>query len=207
MNCKYFPLFHICVFTFLMVSFDAQTFFMFIVLIFSFIDCYLMLSIYSFLTWGKWLGCNIKVDEKRSWVLYSCCSRKKSIGRRISKKEAVIWGQNKDLDEGREKYNPASSQLSHWLTKVNTPTPAAWQRKSWIPPIKRLHYSEHFLHTTYYTPVFLCGKSHGQRNLVGYSLWGCKSQTWLSDETSNTILEKYFWLNFQEIGCKDRQFH
>ena len=114
MNCKYFPLFHICVFTFLMVSFDAQTFFMFIVLIFSFIDCYLMLSIYSFLTWGKWLGCNIKVDEKRSWVLYSCCSRKKSIGRRISKKEAVIWGQNKDLDEGRQKYNPASSQLSHF---------------------------------------------------------------------------------------------
>ena len=24
------------------------------------------------------------------------------------------------------------------------------------------------------TPVFLPGKSHGQRNLMGYSLWGCK---------------------------------
>ena len=24
------------------------------------------------------------------------------------------------------------------------------------------------------TPVFLLGKSHGQRSLVGYSLWGCK---------------------------------
>ena len=24
------------------------------------------------------------------------------------------------------------------------------------------------------TPVFLAGKSHGQRNLVGYSPWGCK---------------------------------
>ena len=24
------------------------------------------------------------------------------------------------------------------------------------------------------TPVFLPGKSHGQRNLVGYSSWGCK---------------------------------
>ena len=23
-------------------------------------------------------------------------------------------------------------------------------------------------------PVFLSGKSHGQRNLVGYSPWGCK---------------------------------
>ena len=24
------------------------------------------------------------------------------------------------------------------------------------------------------TPVFLPGESHGQRSLVGYSLWGCK---------------------------------
>ena len=24
------------------------------------------------------------------------------------------------------------------------------------------------------TPVFLRGKFHGQRSLVGYSLWGCK---------------------------------
>ena len=27
------------------------------------------------------------------------------------------------------------------------------------------------------TPVFLTGKSHGQRRLVGYSLWGRKRQT------------------------------
>ena len=26
------------------------------------------------------------------------------------------------------------------------------------------------------TPVFLPGKSHGQRNLVGYSPWGCKRE-------------------------------
>ena len=32
------------------------------------------------------------------------------------------------------------------------------------------------------TPIFLPGESHGQRNLVGYSLWGCKSRTWLSDQ-------------------------
>ena len=32
------------------------------------------------------------------------------------------------------------------------------------------------------TPVFLPGKSHGQRSLEGYSPWGCKkSWTWLSD--------------------------
>ena len=33
------------------------------------------------------------------------------------------------------------------------------------------------------TPVLLPGKSHGQRNLVGYSAWGRKSQTRLSDFT------------------------
>ena len=31
------------------------------------------------------------------------------------------------------------------------------------------------------TPVFLPGKSYGQRNLVGYSPWGHKGQTRLSD--------------------------
>ena len=30
------------------------------------------------------------------------------------------------------------------------------------------------------TPVFLPGKSHGERNLAGYSPWVTKSQTWLS---------------------------
>ena len=28
-----------------------------------------------------------------------------------------------------------------------------------------------------YTPVFVPGKSHGQRSLVGHSPWGCKSRT------------------------------
>ena len=31
------------------------------------------------------------------------------------------------------------------------------------------------------SPVFLPVESHGQRSLTGYSLWGRKSQTWLSD--------------------------
>ena len=36
------------------------------------------------------------------------------------------------------------------------------------------------------TPIFLPGESRGQRSLAGYSPWGCKSWTWLSDETTNT---------------------
>ena len=31
------------------------------------------------------------------------------------------------------------------------------------------------------TPVFLPGESHGQRSLMGYSPWGCKSWTRLSN--------------------------
>ena len=37
------------------------------------------------------------------------------------------------------------------------------------------------------TPVFLTGKSHGQRNLASYSSWSHKSQTWLSDYTATTV--------------------
>ena len=44
-----------------------------------------------------------------------------------------------------------------WLRKIS------WRRK-WQP-----------------TPIFLSGKSHGQRSLVGYSPQGCKSRIWLSD--------------------------
>ena len=45
---------------------------------------------------------------------------------------------------------PAKHEFDLWVGKV------PWRRK-WQP-----------------TPVFLPGKSHGQRNLVGYSPWGHK---------------------------------
>ena len=41
------------------------------------------------------------------------------------------------------------------------------------------------------TPVFLPGKSCGQRSLVGYSPRGCKSQTRLSDYTTTTTTTIY----------------
>ena len=39
------------------------------------------------------------------------------------------------------------------------------------------------------TPVFLPGKAHGQRSLAGYSPWGCKSQTLLSNCPATTVWE------------------
>ena len=49
------------------------------------------------------------------------------------------------------------------------------------------------------TPVFLPGESHEQRNLVGYSPWGCKelneTKQLIHTHTSFTVITKY-WLKF-----------
>ena len=44
-------------------------------------------------------------------------------------------------------------------------------------------------------PVFLPGKSHGQRSLAGYSTWSRKNQTWLSDYTTTTTTAAYTLYN------------
>ena len=78
-----------------------------------------------------------------------------------------------------------------------------WWRRAWQP-----------------TPVFLPGESHGQRNLVGYSPWGCKE----SDTTehlstssvenslsqahtrhglqSDPVLESSVWMIKKEISAQ-----
>ena len=55
------------------------------------------------------------------------------------------------------------------------------------------------------TPAFLPGKSHGQRNLVGYSPWGCKESDtteWLSLSLFKLIKMAmiYLWLFFGDIS-------
>ena len=49
----------------------------------------------------------------------------------------------------------------------------------WVPPVLGLCTDEFYrflglIRIWQPTPVFLPGKSHGQRNLAGYSPWGCK---------------------------------
>ena len=56
--------------------------------------------------------------------------------------------------------NPPAMQET-WIWSLSLEDP--WRRK-WQP-----------------IPVFLPGKSHGQRSLAGYSPWSCKSWTWLRD--------------------------
>ena len=60
--------------------------------------------------------------------------------------QVVIVLKNPPVDAG----NARDVGFYPWVGKI------PWRRK-WQP-----------------TPVFLPGKSHGQRSLVGYSLWSCK---------------------------------
>ena len=70
--------------------------------------------------------------------------------------------------------------FDHWVGTI------PWRRK-WQP-----------------TPVFLPGKSHGQRDLVGYCHGVTKSWAWLSDQTTiATILCAYMLTNVISSSCVD----
>ena len=62
------------------------------------------------------------------------------------------------------------------------------------------------------TPVFLSGKSHGQRNLVGYSPWGCKESDMTEHKRRNRniaavkslpALEGYWETKFYFVSKND----
>ena len=48
------------------------------------------------------------------------------------------------------------------------------------------------------TPVLLPGKFHGQSSLVGYSPWGRKSRTRLSDQSHDTVFLQVVSLSLKE---------
>ena len=60
-----------------------------------------------------------------------------------------------------------------------------WRRRRFNPWIRKIPWRRKWQPT----PLFLPGKSHGQRNLAGYSPWGCKE--------SDTI----YWLNNNNNIC------
>ena len=45
------------------------------------------------------------------------------------------------------------------------------------------------------TPIFLPGEFHGQKSLVGYSLWGCKE----SDTTEHAHTQRILFLDLPQI--------
>ena len=82
------------------------------------------------------------------------------VGEGVAKCLFRVGGPNWGFPGGSVVKNPpADAGDSDWIP---------WRRK-WQP-----------------TTVFLPGKSHGQRSLVGYSPWDHRSQTQLSDKTTTT---------------------
>ena len=76
-------------------------------------------------------------------------------------------------------------EFNHWVTKI------PWRRK-WQP-----------------APVFLPGKSYGQRSLVGYGPWGSKESDvteWLSTHTHKHSLKLYQHI-CQNVTCLLRNLY
>ena len=51
------------------------------------------------------------------------------------------------------------------------------------------------------TPVFLPGQFHGQRNLAGYSLWGCKES-----DTSEQLTHTHILISLQILVIRHSLF-
>ena len=72
--------------------------------------------------------------------------------------------------------------------------PAVWETQVWS-----LNWEESWRRKWHSTPVFLPGEFHGQRSLVGYSLWGHKK---LDTTEQLTLLLSLFWFlhsTFQKL--------
>ena len=76
--------------------------------------------------------------------------------------ELCWWCSGKESTCQLRRYKRCS--FDPWVGKI------PWRRK-WQP-----------------TPVFLVGKSHGQRSLAGYSPWGCKESDLTSQLKNNKMI-------------------
>ena len=52
------------------------------------------------------------------------------------------------------------------------------------------------------TPVFLPGKSHRPRSLVGYSAWGCKESN-MTEQLSNNLERRVVLFSFDVMSVTD----
>ena len=81
----------------------------------------------------------------------------KNLENKMDKMQSI----NKNLEELKNKH----TKTNNTITEIKNTLEEIWRRQ-WNP-----------------TPVLLPGKSHGGRSMVGYSPWGSKSWTRLSDFT------------------------
>ena len=81
-------------------------------------------------------------------------------------------GQQRERERLKMNYEEAMNQGFPGGTsgKESTCQWRRWKRRGFDPWIGKIHWSRKWQ----CTPVFLPGKFHGQRSLVGYSAWDCK---------------------------------
>ena len=90
-----------------------------------------------------------------------------------------LWG-NKELDTTEQLNNNIYIRGASQVVLVVRNSPAKAGDVSLIPGLGRSPWSRKWQPTLVFSP----GTSHGQRSLVGYSPWGCKSRTRLSESTN-----------------------
>ena len=75
--------------------------------------------------------------------------------------------------------------LPWWLSSKESP--CQWRRCGFNTWVEKIHQRKKWQPTT---PIFLPGKSHGQKSLAGHSPWGCRSPTRLK-RVDNTMGERH----------------
>ena len=121
-------------------------------------------------TQDRWIW---SLGWRRKWQPTPVFLRGKSHGQR-SLEGCSLWGWKElDMTEHAHVYAPAFNK--HYM---NGDKESACQCRRWEfdSLVRKIPWRRQWLPI----PVFLPGKSHGQRSLVGYSPWGRKSQTRLS---------------------------
>ena len=91
------------------------------------------------------------------------------------------------------------ARLSSWLSGTEPPCQCQrHKRRGFDPRVGKIPWRRKWQPT----PVFLPGKSHGQRSLVGYSSWVLESQTRLSDQAATTDAAYFIYYSAWHVAAK-----
>ena len=83
--------------------------------------------------------------------------------------------------------------IYHILLKESACKSRRWERHEFNPWVRKISWRRKWQST----PVLLPGRSHGQRSLAGYSLWGCKE----SDTTERMCARTHRHTIGENWGC------
>ena len=116
-------------------------------------------QVVSTVIWTAWICFNLIKNSINIWMIWWCLEEKKN---------SYCWGHRKQRTLDINIFLNANYGLPWWLSSKEF----AWQfrRCRFDPWIGKIPWRRKWQPT----PVFLPGRSHGQRNLRGYSLWALK---------------------------------